>query len=433
LSTATPSRWADNPYALAELVLGEPIDWVRLAASGQRRALLADIFQLRDADALFRGAPDSNPVPTVLHLFRRVKYPAGGYATVAQAIEDARRQHPHVVTPLLDAFLRRPGAAEQLRRIVPWLVPIRDDADTDAPGAQQAADARPWRVTWRAESPGGTAFRLIDGSADFRDPMQGCIPDCSLLASISAFAWVDPADWQRRVQAASSPGRDDFTFRFFGPLQGTAQVSRKMPFSGRLVPYARSRIAAESWPTLCEKAYVARSHGASDEPTAQHYSQLGRESPHEVCEKLAPCRSDFEVSSPVFDHVRTHCTRPHAMGDGTASSIAKHPLMAWTFNESDGQSFVEAAAEFSVDSQLVENHAYTVLGWHRSTRGDWVLLRNPAGQSATDEKWLTGTWVTGRSDPGLDRVELNQHGVIGIPVDVFNRCFDGVAWAVPAD
>lgn len=431
-STAAPARrWADNPYAIAEMALGEPIDWDKLDARGQRRALLAEIFQLRDADALFRGAPERNPVPTVLHLFRRVKYAAAGYASVEQALDDARRQFPREVTQLLDAFLRHPGAEERLRRIVPWLAPIRDDADTDAPGAPQPGRQPPRRVTWSDTAPGGAPHRLIEGSADFRDPMQGCIPDCALLASISALAWVDGDGWQQRLEDAARGQEDAFTFRFFGPARGTVEVSDKLPFEGRVLPYARSRSRAESWPTLYEKAYVKKSFDVSDEPTAQHYDAVVRESPHEVCMKLAPCRAGYAVSSPAFSHLKAHCTRLRDVGGGIRSSVARHPLTAWTLNDDELSLLGEDVATLSDDSLLAAGHAYTVLGWLRSAAGDWIVLRNPWGLKATHDEWLSGPWMTGRPETGLDRIELNRHGVIGIPVDVFNRFFDGVAWAVP--
>ena len=428
--TSLAGHWADNPYALAEAALGAAVDWGSVSGTRELQPLLQSAYGVSNIDALFRDATAADPLPTPLHLFHRVRLPDAGCDSVEQACSRVQAQYPGAYEALLARLRAVPGAAERLWSLARWLATFKED---EAPGDESlgaiAGNAPPpGKIRWQL--PAGAAQLLVAG-ADFRDPVQGRIPDCSLIAAMSALAWVDPAGWRARLAAAQGAVNDPLTVTLFdNGSELRQQVSRRLPIAAGSVPFARSRTPTETWPTLIEKAAVkAAAGGGGDEPTVRDYKRFPRARPDEAATTLTGAAGDYSKVADVFDTVRDHCHPPVAVGGGARSSVARQPLMAWTYSANDG-GYAAAEPNFGAATQLAANHAYTVLGWHRSGGETFVILRNPWGQppSAPDPRLLQSPWPTGRPEPALDVIPMNQHGVIGVPKDLFNKCFDGIAW-----
>lgn len=442
-------RWSRNPFALVECVLGEPL--FRRSFSlppAQRGAGLdaaleraASILMADNADALVRGAADGNPVPTALQLFDHLDAKARRFRTVEEALAAAAAHPP--AQRLIDRYRRDPQARRWLHWLVPYLVPV------DVPPG--AGEELPQTISWQQAAADGKAFDYAagDGPAgikvDFLDPVQGPIADCYLIAAMIALAWTRPALWSQRVLAADL--QSSCRVGLFGP-DGTERivpVSPRVPLAGQVIAFAHSRQERETWPAIYEKAFLAfldAAVAAKPDPDLADYPTLDhRFFPQQAAARLLPPAAGAAADSflngggrSLFDKLTKHCGAPaDVAGAVHRSAVPLHPLVAWTFNATSN-GFAAAASHYTARSGLVESHAYAVLGWHRDeTKGtDYVILRNPHGlfpeTPPPGPDFLAGDWLTGRTEPGLDRVTLNQLGVFGITADKFCKCFLGVGW-----
>lgn len=456
--------WARNPYALAEIVLGAAPDWTKLEVARRLAPELARLLRAADYDALLRSATAADPVPTVMHLFDRVPVPPGAYASVHAALATVERLHPRAGA-IINAFRADPDGQRALERLVPLLTrvtPTRSPAGAvggpPAGTPHPAGAPLPTDVDWHATPPGGPVMTAISGApaVDFRDPVQGVVGDCYLIAAISAVAWVFPQQWSSRVERATDGAGDSpCRFEFHRPLAGDSQfaiVSRELPFTDHgVVPYTRSRDAAESWPTLYEKAYLVWSTpGLAGNPRATDYQSLDQRTfPHAACAQLMRLSFTGDLDSVEFGtgggrvvrELKKRCTPPRLVAGGAyTSSWSAVPLTGWTFDGDDPE-YANAKNEFTVESQLVADHAFAVLGWCADPQGsEWVIVRNPWGRNPTRGGYFGGSdgadpterlWLTGRPEPELAAVRLGADGVFGVPAALFGKCFKAIAWAEP--
>lgn len=444
----SPRRWAPNPYALADIALGQSLDWRALEQSRQADKWLIDALlpgAAHDVDALMRGATDDDPVPSVLRLFDRVKAAAEPFDSVEAALAQAIAEVGEPARRLIDAFARQPGSLRALRRLVEWLVPVR----RTGVGADERPQGDPlppptW-IDWR-DDPAAPLQAGGPRRIDFRDPVQGAIADCYLLAAMIAIAWARPEYWERRVTQQLGSGTTlscDFWPLAPPRAQSSVSVSAKLPFNGNQRLYAHSRDGLETWPTLYEKAYVqwkvtrtaarepTADHEPTDdlEPTADHYRKIAIGFPDHACTELVGIECDAAFFSPL-PALLGRCTSARPVTGGQ-SRVTRVPMTAWTYGGEDGARYLTAKPHYTVESQLAAGHAYALLGWHKraSDGSEFVILRNPWGSNPTRAAYLQGVWATGRSDvPELEEIALNEHGVFGVPVDLFSTCFNAVTW-----
>jgi hypothetical protein len=430
-------RWAPNPYALAEVALGQSLEWRALEQDRQADKWLIEALlpgAAHDLDALMRGATEAEPVPSVLRLFDRVKAAAGPFDSVEAALAQAVTELGAPAQRVIDAFARQPETLRALQRLVNWLVPIR--------GAGVGSDERPLgapppppiSVEWR-DDPAAPLQAGGPRHVDFRDPMQGAAFDCYLLAAMIAIAWTRPDYWEQRVTQQLGGGASNLECTFWSlqppRLPAEVSVSALLPFKGNQRLYAYSRDGRETWPTLYEKAYVEWkvARAADGEPTADHYRQIGLGFPDHACVELVgiDCGVAFTDMLPALLS-RCAPARPVAGGESRASRV---PMTAWTYGGEDGARYQAARSQFTIESQLAAGHAYALLGWHRraSDGAEFVILRNPWGSNPSRASYLQGSWATGRTDvPALAEIALNADGVFGIPADLFTLCFNAVTW-----
>ena len=105
---------------------------------------------------------------------------------------------------------------------------------------------------------------LID-DVSYRDPVQGLIGDCYLIAAMIALAWAAPKLMTQRLgEIRLNAGHPRF-FRWQfhandaeASLRGDISVTGQVPMAGKLPRYARANVREEFWPALLEKAYVTK-------------------------------------------------------------------------------------------------------------------------------------------------------------------------------
>ena len=223
-------KWAPNPYALAQLLSGKTDVEEFVTQSGE------------DLDNFLINAFVSQ----------------GKHKTVSEAFA-AFRQIAELNTPLTfdqamtSPNVNRAGVArsdDQFRLVVPALLRISDDIFD---GHVFAASTE-----------------LMIDEISYRDPVQGLIGDCYLIAPMIALAWAAPKLMTRLLNESgfNASERPFFRWQFHNndaesSLRGDISATGQIPMAGKLPRYARSSAPKEFWPALLEKAYVIKKAPAS--------------------------------------------------------------------------------------------------------------------------------------------------------------------------
>lgn len=295
----------------------------------------------------------------------------------------------------------------------------------------------------------------------FDDPVQGATGNSFLIAAIFSVFWADPCAINRATRATicgnengnnRDGNRDEkrrtLSIRFHdkggknNAKTDTVEVNYEIPInnSNNEPMYCRSSDGCEIWPSLYEKAFAKWTTGtSSDRPDITQASNgdpikaMAQINGHEPHYYFTHRRSAYEL----VGLVRLFCVNTKTI----------HPMAAYTYatgwyhdrcndrddreggdiNENNGRRNrlnMPQACNIYRGSNLVANHAYSVLGWAEQGERQYVMLRNPWG--VTEPAGLN-------SYPGLlSRVEpefwrpaemLDNGGVIAIEAEMFKEVF----------
>ncbi|HSV20678.1 MAG TPA: C2 family cysteine protease [Casimicrobiaceae bacterium] len=395
--------WSVNPFALAELMEGAPPDGADAEALA---GFLTKVYQVADLATLFDG---SGGAPARLDLFR----------AVAEAVRDPQNLDDvlasHAAKQLIDLY-----GKDVVARVLPFIVPVAN-AVLDAQDPVGTYRVGAWRTVDQI---------TVDGPS-WRDPVQGAIADCYLVSAMIAIAWSLPAPWQARIaqtQARRSGAGVPFAFyRGASGVDWRAPVRTTIPVSTRGHPlYTRSSQREEAWPALLEKAFVVKLQGLESEPTPVDYRAIGAVGvePQIAARMLAGghARTRVNVTGSPADRLSAHVRK---LTD--ERGVTRVPVMAWTFDgthDTGGLGWRKTG--------LFHHHAYAVLGLYREDERDYVVLRNPYGNSLfRPDGCAVGPWTPGPGAHGDAVVTLNTNGVIAIGVQWFNRCMRKMGWLEP--
>ncbi len=389
-------KWAPNPYAIAQLLADRPEIAPVFHTDGKRAdEFLREAFQVKEKRRTLADA-------------------VGLFQQLVEAVD-----RPMSTAEVMDlAPLRRAAtgfAADQVQRVLPYLVPLTD-AKFAASGSSAPAPGESAR-TWFEDS----GRLTIDGTS-YLDPIQGAVGDCYLISAMIALAWASPVFWTTRLGSSGfdPPVQRVFDWQFFdkrGAESRRVGVSGRIPIAAKKTPrYARSA-SGESWPSLIEKAYVVNARAAeadNSEPTPADYQSIDRgATPPRACQALMGGRVRAELlDTPPGAEIFSRDGKL-----GTPSGVMSRSVMAWTKEDigvTDKQVWEKTG--------LWPNHAYAVLGTMRS---EHVVLRNPHGV-ATEARdgYAEGQWETGERQP----VELNKNGVLALSRELFYRHFNNIGW-----
>ncbi|KAI8959641.1 cysteine proteinase [Daldinia sp. FL1419] len=275
----------------------------------------------------------------------------------------------------------------------------------------------------------GPPFATHGGSHQFReqyqhrfdDPTQGAASNSWLIAAIFSVFWANPAMINRSTRLLASPmdrGRRSMNVRFHdkggrnNAETDTVEVDYQIPVNNStdMPIYARSSDGYESWPALYEKAFIkwithSEDRGRIDITQAHNGDPI-------------KAMAQINGREPRYYFTDRH-SGSELVGLVRSCSVNKRtisPMAAWT----------HATGDMFRGSNLVANHAYSVLGWvsEGQEENQYIIVRNPWG--VTEPQGLT-------SYPGLlDRVEpefwppaalLDRDGVFSIEVQAFKKYF----------
>jgi hypothetical protein len=257
----------------------------------------------------------------------------------------------------------------------------------------------------------------------FDDPIQGALGNSWLISAIFSVFWSDPSAINRGTRSLerSWPGKDRdekkrvLAIKFYdkggenNAPTATVEVNYEIPInnSNNEPVYCRASDGCDIWPSLYEKAFAKwMTKSSSDHPDITQlysgdpikamaqitdrepqYYLTDRHSASELVGLVRFCSVNFKTINPM-------CVYTHASGNRYRGS------------------------------NLVANHAYSVLGWTSTGQHQHIIIRNPWG--VTEPTGLT-------SYPGiLDRVEpefwrpaslVDFGGVLAVEASVFKEYF----------
>lgn len=425
---------AINPYALVEAILGKKVD----RNSPESARVISDILQT-DYDELFDMKYDSvlyaglklNPKKNVaeqvsardMHILTEEDLETPDLSKIekvsdlhgiglkdvgATRVKQAWMQngklnmvlHPHALGRTLSNLAVTSSISEVVTRF----------------RRSEKEEWTPPNCTWRDM---GDFFKDI---TEYNDPMQGAVGNSWLIAAIFAVYWAGPyaivhgnrasntSDTKHviAIKLHSKGGSND------APTD-TVKVNYDIAvnISSNLPVYCRSSDTGEMWPSLYEKAFakwITRTSSNHPDITQTGYgdpvkamAQINDKTPHYY---FTSSRS----ASDLQGLVRANCMNFRTI----------NPMTAWT-QASDGM---------YKGSNIVANHAYTVLGWASQSGKQYIILRNPWG--VTEPAGLT-------TYPGLlDFLDttfwrptnmLNNGGVFALEVSAFKNYFEGLGVA----
>lgn len=372
----TPFLIARNPRALAEIVLGRPIDWSRI---DNPRQLVEDVLQT-PYEQLFDPTFDSpvylgfgvNEKGTVI-----VREPP--FTSIQDRGGNDLERFPEVD---LDK-IRHVGDLEALTGVAAGKLPVRSLVPSRAggwtveigpgPAARNAVLARIFpkdvldRIWDKAFislgwTPSGGQWidggRFFDEAAEFFDPVQGGLGDCWLIAAMSSVAWALPYTVAQRSRATGA-NNTQFTnqFEFVDPANGQTHTfeatDQIVVWSGTSSPmYGHSSETGEIWPAMVEKAYAMWRGGTTDDHP--DLTVLNGGDPVHASAALTGRKPQYTWTASTSTTDLLHLVKSHS-----ASYRTLDPMTAWTYGSGDDS---PDKVNYS-DANLVAGHAYSVLGW----------------------------------------------------------------------
>ena len=405
-----------NPFALVELRLRRTIDWNSVASP---RLVLETVLGM-PYEKLFDpqfGSP----------LFRGYRFDVEKKTMVRdRSIPDAATLVHRYLTEEPDESAQRAGA-------------LRLPTTAAKPGQ----GFRPFQLPLPSWETKGNFF--LNG-ADYRAPVQGATPDCHFISALASLAWACPPWISQRTRPLNmtdtlasrdsifspEPGGMDIIpfYSSTGAAPLDIQVDELVPVSqpGANFIYARSANAGETWPAIYEKAWVKWFTDFAGVDTPDYALITG--------------------GDPVADLVgltgwaSTSKSTSGMSGDAIWNDVRANCRGSWTFNPMAACTYASAAAAPSPvtfnNSGLVAWHCYSILGWIYANNEQYIVLRNPWGNTPATLDVDNGLWAPIEQFGPSEVLGLNlpANGVFALQADLFQQCFASYGWvtapAVPA-
>jgi hypothetical protein len=259
---------------------------------------------------------------------------------------------------------------------------------------------------------------------EYDNPVQGAMGNSWLIAALFAVAWSDPFSINRDVQIKKRDEKQkDHTFAVKLYSKGgdddahtsTVQVSYDIPInnSTNMPMYCQpSGSLSVVWPSLYEKAFAKwLTGGSSDHPdmTQLSASALGGD-PVKAMAQITDGKPYYYLT-----HSRTAADLVGLVRGNSMNFKCIRPMVAYT----------HASGNMYKGSNMVANHAYTVLGWaFPGGSNQYLILRNPWG--VTEPKGLTSyVGLVDTVDPTIwpPAHLVDKRGVFALEASAFKEYF----------
>jgi hypothetical protein len=422
---------AINPYALTEALVGRKIDWNDknsiLIMEDALETNFGELFDMKFNSPIYAGlklnaqnmaepvaaseitirgdneteTPDVSSLKTLSEL-KNLGVKDVSKTKISSGVLSKGVLNLKLNIPEIDKTMSKTRLSKSLASIVR--------------SAGAAGDWTPTNGIWKDM---GDFFKDV---TEFSDPIQGAIGNCYFIAAVSAVAWADPylivhrnratgvgeTDRVNAIQFYSKGGGKDAPSKLVEVTDSTLVNS-----ASNLPIYCRSRDAGEIYPALYEKAFakwILKTD--SDKPDI---TQTAFGDPVKACAQLNnKTPYYFNTASRTGDQLYT-IVRENSMSYKTI-----HPMTAWTYGS--GKDYT--------GTNVVGNHAYTVLGWAFQNNKKFIVLRNPWG--VTEPAGLnTYQGVLSFFDSSFWRpvTMVGNDGIFAIEANSFQNLFAGLGVA----
>ena len=410
-----------NPFSLAESLAGRRIEWNKYP---DPTLALCGILNIPESELFSYNCPILRPC---------VDYQEDGTETELGAEKARIRLEQYLSHNMKRRITKNPPISslslKTLRKSIPdILVPnLLDDKYKRIPPMSskvlgELTKPRPILVD-REWTPEG--FKWVDMGEffkevpEFNDPKQGNLADCYLIAALSSIVWTRP--FAISNQAVPSSLDDDtsplhrFTFHKDGKdikMEITEKVLVRLNDGQKQWIYARSADDGETWVAILEKAYAKFKTGTKTD--CPNMKELEYGFPSEACKYIIGGqehrfnhRDKSNTAAIILKKIKDNCN----------GKKAKNPIFALTpkkENALPGLNYTSA--------RLVENHAYSILGWDSSKNDTYIVLRNPWGYHTANLDVLKGSWNYGNSRKTKE-IPYNQNGIFALRADTYFKYF----------
>lgn len=205
---------------------------------------------------------------------------------------------------------------------------------------------------------------------EYNDPIQGSVANCYFIAAIAAIAWATPFTIEHKVRATGT-GETDRTnaIQFYTKGGGKDAATKLIEVTDNTIinaasnpVYCRSNDAGEIWPAVYEKAFAKWINNTNDDKPNIANTAYG--DPAKAVAQLTN-KTPFYFDTAA----RTGLDLFQIVRGNSMSFKTINPMVAWTYGS--GKDYT--------GSNIVGNHAYTVLGWSTFNNKNYIILRNPWG------------------------------------------------------
>jgi len=261
----------------------------------------------------------------------------------------------------------------------------------------------------------------------FDDPVQGAVGNSWLIAAMHSVFWSDPSAINRRTWSSGQGGQGQdkkkhvFAVKFHdkggnnNAPTATVEVNYEIPInnSNNEPIYCRASDGCEIWPMLYEKAFSKWVTGtSSDRPDI---TQIHNGDPIKAMAQINGKHPQYFFTDRHSAHDLIGLVRSNSVNFKTIN-----PMCAYTY----------ASGNMYRGSNLVANHAYSVLGWFTFGQSQYFILRNPWG--VTEPVSLTSyPGLLTQVDPELwpPASLLDRGGVLALEISVFKEYFNCIGVA----
>ncbi len=255
---------------------------------------------------------------------------------------------------------------------------------------------------------------------EYNDPIQGAVGNCYFISAIAALAWADPYSIEHKVRATGT-GETQRTnaIQFYTKGGGKdaptklIEVTDNTIVNGANKPvYCRSNDAAEIWPAVYEKAFAKWiTKNNTDKPDI---TQTAYGDPVKAIAQL-------NNKTPLYYYTNTRTAEQlySIVRENSMSMKTINPMVAWTYGSGNYSG-----------SNIVANHAYTILGWAFVNNKKYIILRNPWG--VTEPAGINSyQGIVSVFDNSFWRpiTMIGNDGVFALEISAFKNYFAGMGVA----
>lgn len=282
-------------------------------------------------------------------------------------------------------------------------------------GVATATGWTPANTSW---SDRGNFFNDV---TEYNDPIQGSVANCYFISAIAAIAWASPFSIEHKVRATGT-GETDRTnaIQFYTKGGGKDAASKLVEVTDNTIinsssnpVYCRSNDTGEIWPAVYEKAFAKWINNTNDDKPDISKTAYG--DPVKAVAQLINKTPLYYYTSP-----RTALDLFGIVRENSMSFKTINPMVAWTYGS--GKDYT--------GSNIVGNHAYTVLGWSTFNNKNYIILRNPWG--VTEPNGLNSyqgliSFFDGSFWRPINMI--GNDGVFALEINAFKNYFEGMGVA----